>query len=100
MKACQGVGGRTQTQAVDQKRTASTGMSNGKVMRKIPKFTATLVDVAARSVSECECVRVRVSPRVANSSETFSKLAETRVQASNPYLTRVFVSKLSEAQPS
>ena len=29
MKACQGVGGRTQTQVVDQKRTPGTGMSSG-----------------------------------------------------------------------
>jgi len=53
VKACQGVGGRTQTQAVDQKRTASTGMSNGKVMRKNPKFTATLVGCGSE-----ECLRM------------------------------------------
>jgi len=47
VKACQGVGGRTQTQVVDQKRTAGTGMSNGKVRLRIFR---------SASVSECECV--------------------------------------------
>jgi len=53
VKACQGVGGRTRTQVVEQKRTAGTGMSNGKVMRKNPKFTATLVGCGSG-----ECLRM------------------------------------------
>ena len=43
-----------QTQVVDQKRTAGTGMSNGKVMRKNLKFTASWDVGLGVQALECE----------------------------------------------